>query len=155
MLTSKLLHDLLDYAEDNLALVKHAMAEKRRLGELSRPGQRDVHDYDEDEEGEGMMDVEAAKIAALAGMQLLTTAPPPHRYQDRRLGRHRASSPWRADTRRRGRHPRRAAPIGSKRVVPRRRERRLERPRRRGPRRRLRRAGGAHVGGARVSSHVL
>jgi hypothetical protein len=54
MLTSKLLHDLLDYAEDNLALVKHAMAEQRRLGELSRPGQRDVHDYDEDEEGEGM-----------------------------------------------------------------------------------------------------
>ena len=54
MLTSKLLHDLLDYAEDNLALVTHAMAEQRRLGELSRPGQRDVHDYDEDEEGEGM-----------------------------------------------------------------------------------------------------
>jgi hypothetical protein len=65
MLTSKLLHDLLDYAEDNLALVKHAMAEQRRLGELSRPGQRDVHDYDEDEEG------------ALAGMQVLTTAPLP------------------------------------------------------------------------------
>ena len=68
MLTSKLLHDLLDYAEDNLGLAKQAMAEQRRLGELSRPGQRDVHDYDEDEEDEGKMDEEAAKIAAFAGI---------------------------------------------------------------------------------------